>query len=199
MTKNTMVLTAAAVALTVTSASAQVAGPPISTELRGGTSFPTADFGEGDAVDTGWRFAGNVKLHFTPLLAAYVGYSRAVFGAGDDAGAIDGDVVDSGIGAGIHGSIPRRLLGVSPWVRGGVVYHRADLKGNFSGLSFSIESDRSLGFEAGAGFAFPLGRRLSITPGVSYTSYGAEFEFQGQSFDEDLSYLTADVGLSARF
>jgi hypothetical protein len=50
---------------------------------------------------------------------------------------------------------------------------------------------RGFGFSTGAGVELPLGRRLSVTPGVRYVRYGA-------ADGGGVAMLVADVGLRIR-
>lgn len=167
---------------------------PLAVEVRGGAAFPTGDFGEG--LETGYAAGGNVSFSFAPMLAVYGGYSLNGFGIDDEGtGQADGlEFRDRGFDAGIRASIPTLVLPVSPWVKGGLVYHQLELDGDGEGAS----TDSSLGFEVGGGFEFPLGPTVSVTPGVSYTKYSVDFEDDETGTEFDVSHVKADIGLRIR-
>jgi opacity protein-like surface antigen len=86
-------------------------------------------------------------------------------------------------------------------VRGGLLYHTLDLDVDGTVADEIIcdgdcDSDASLGFEVGGGLDFPLGRKVSVTPAVRYTSYEADF---GDADDDPtISSVVLDVGLRIR-
>ncbi|HEX6041404.1 outer membrane beta-barrel protein [Longimicrobium sp.] len=221
MTGKTM-MTLAALVLAAAPAAAQVPASPFSLEVRGRAAYPTGDFGEedetGSGVETGW--GGSVAGHFqvTPVLSVYGGYSFTRFPTdlGDleaelEALGIDDasiDIDDTGFDAGLRAMVPAG--GGSAFLRGGLVYHRADvqlsddLEDAIGGIldPDELDSDWSLGWQAGAGLLLPLGPRLSASLGASYTSYeprfgddSGEFEVSGES---DLTYASIEVGLEFR-
>ena len=57
-----------------------------------------------------------------------------------------------------------------------------------------------MGFEVGAGIAFPLGRSVRVTPAVGYRQYRVENTTLGVlDADFNVSYLTAGIGLNIAF
>jgi hypothetical protein len=73
-------------------------------------------------------------------------------------------------------------------VRGGVLFHDVELSG------VDEKSDRSTGFEVGAGVDIPLGFVLSFTPGVLFRSYTPSFD---GTDDGKVQYFDLSVGLKA--
>lgn len=185
-------------------------GLPLSVEVRGGLGIPTGDFGEesdGAEIENGVGFGANLKYQFTPLLAAYAGYSRFEFGTdlGDDPelSEVEVDVIDSGFNGGVQANFsPMMALGgMSPWLRGGAVYREVEFEAGDDDVGVSVESDPALGFEVGGGLDYPLGQVISVTPGVRYVRYTPEFDdaIDAGEDEGDVSYFVADIGLQFRF
>jgi opacity protein-like surface antigen len=193
MKKSTVGILAALAAVSVaTTANAQM-GPttPFSIEVRAGAAFPTGDFGEG--LNTGWTAGLTGQYNFTPMIGVYAGYQFASFSTDDEEVGEDEDVNlnDRGFNAGLRASLSP-LAGFSPWVKGGLVYNELE----FEVDGESVTSDSKLGFEVGGGLAFPLGPRISVTPGVTYTMYS--FDDEDLDLDLDVSHLKVDIGLNFR-
>jgi opacity protein-like surface antigen len=171
---------------------------PLSFEVRGGLAFPTGDFGEDSGDETGDIKSGttlgaNVTFHFMPLIGIYGGYTYNSF---DVEGEDDASVIDQGFNAGVRVAIPTPLIPIDPYVKAGLVYNQLELEGSEGGVTFGIESDRSLGFEVGAGVGIGLGPKLSFTPQVTYTRY--EPKFDGEGLDINVEHIRVDVGLRLR-
>lgn len=188
--------------LSATAASAQIL--PLSFEGRGELAFPTGDFAEGDALENGVGFGVSAMFKPIPLLGIYGGYERHSFAISDDAGIgnIDADIVDSGFSVGAQLSLPLAMLtGVSPWVKGGAIFHTLELDINdedLDGTGLQTESERSTGFEVGAGLDIPLGMVLSFTPGVIYRTYSPEAEGGNTQEDNNVSHVSVGLGLRFR-
>ena len=162
--------------------------PPFSLEVRGGLAFPQGDFADGNG--SGTTLGANATFHFIPLLGIYGGYTLNQFEADDES-----DIKDEGFNAGLRLAIPTPLIPIDPYVKAGAVFNTLERSGTVGGLADS-ESDRSLGFEVGAGIGIGLGPKLSFTPQVTYTKYAAEFE--GTGLEEDVEHIRLDVGLRIR-
>lgn len=198
MKKTTVgLLTLAATAAFAGTAEAQIPLPnftPFSVEVRGGAGFPTGDLGDEDlgGGEPDFAASGSVTYHALPVIGIYGGYSYNRFGVD---GVDDAEYVHSGFSAGVRAGIPTPLLPIDPWVKAGAVYNTFEASG-FADAEINGESDREWGFEVGGGLGLPLGPKVSITPGVTYTSvsYGDE----DADLDVDISHVTVDVGLRIR-
>lgn len=168
-------------------AEAQMRPSPLSVEVRGGAAFPTASFG--DNFETGVSYGARAIFDVAPGLGVYAGYSQSDFDL--KSGVVDGDVSDRGFSAGLRAALPVGMPALSPWVHGGVVYN--ELRGQVAG--FSGNSERKAGFEVGGGLEFPLGQRVSVTPGATYTSTSRDTVTGGSS---NVNYVKADIGLRIR-
>ena len=218
--KKTLVvaLTALAALSTTQAASAQWRTNPVGTNLsveaRVGAAFPTGDFADESDLDTGLSGALRAAFHFTPVFALYAGVSGAQWGFEEDFaefgfGVIEGNLKEYGFDAGLKIIAPpfAGFGNIAPFLHGGAIFHRTefdfdnedlnDLFDEFGGR----QSDLSLGFEVGAGLAFPLSPSLMITPGVRYLSFEPKFE-ESDEVDIDVSNLTyaaLEIGLMYRF
>ncbi len=189
----------AAVAL-AGSAQAQVMPvSPFSVEVRGGLAFPTGDLA--DVADNGITVGANGTFMFTPMLGLYAGFTYNSFSLGDEFEAlgVDGSINDYGLDAGVKAMFATPALPVSPFLKGGLVYHKLELDLEGVDLGEDNDTDYGLGFEVGGGVMVPLGPRLSFTPAVTYSSYKPKSDGQEQDDDEKVSSFRVDVGLNIRF
>jgi opacity protein-like surface antigen len=179
---------AAVAAALVVAGGASAQGPldistPISLEARGGIAIPSGDFA--DLADNAFGFGGSVHLQVAPRVSVYGGYSQTEF----DMESLGADGTDRGWEVGGRVAFPG--VGFSPWVRGGLLFH--DFETEVAGVEF--DGDDEVGFEVGVGAAFPLGPRVSVSPGVAYRRYSTELPVLGE---RDVSYLNLDIGLRMR-
>jgi opacity protein-like surface antigen len=79
----------------------------------------------------------------------------------------------------------------------GGIYNHIELEAEDGDLV--ADSGHELGWEAGAGFAIPLGQRFAVTPGVRYRTFSAQLDLGDGRMDVDLSYVVIDVGMSYAF
>jgi opacity protein-like surface antigen len=187
-------LCTAAVAVSAQAASAQT--PAIALEVRGGVGLPTGDWNENDELDTGYGFGGNVRAMVTPTIGVYAGWEMYTFSAEftEDQQEVDTDVEDSGFRGGVSLSFPMAAGSVSPFVEVGAIYNTTSIELSDGSASLEVESDRSLGFEAGLGVAVPLGQRLSVTPVIRYRSHDLSYD-EVELDDTSASYFSFDLGL----
>ena len=179
---------AAVLAVLALAGTASAQGPveiatPISLEARGGLAVPSGDFA--DLAENAFGFGGSVHLQVAPRVSVYGGYSQTEF----DMEALSADGTDRGWEAGARIAFPG--VGFSPWVRGGLLFH--DFETEVAGVE--VDGEDEVGFEVGAGAAFPLGPRVSVSPGFAYRRYATEMAALGE---RDVSYLNLDVGLRIR-
>lgn len=173
---------------------------PFSFEVRGGLASPSGDFGEtGGSIDdiligleTGYTVGVSATYHINPLLGIYGGYAYSRFSV--EAG--ETDMVDRGFNAGVRVAIPTPLIPIDPYVRAGLVYNTVGYELDIDEMHFDHYSDRSVGFEVGAGIGIGLGPKLSFTPQLTYTRYAPRYDDGDAGFD--VEHLRADVGLRLR-
>lgn len=166
---------------------------PIAVEGRAGLALPQGDWNDGDDLETGYGYGLNLRLQLMPLISVYGGWDRYSFGIEDME---DVDAVDSGLQLGAQVSLPLSMItGVSPFAFAGVVYNSTTLGFDDGTTSIEAESDDAVGYEVGAGLAFPFAPTLSLTPAVRYRTHSADFSVGGEEFDTTVSYISFDVGL----
>ncbi len=187
----------AAVALAGSAQAQALPVSPFSVEVRGGLAFPTGDLD--DIADSGITVGANGTYMFTPMLGLYAGFTYNAFGLPEEADdlEIEGSVNTYGLDAGLKAMFATPTLPVTPFLKGGLVYHKIEVEIEDTDLDDELESDSGLGFEVGAGVMVPLGPRLSFTPAVSYTSFKPEFD--GEEGDDNVTSFRVDVGLNIRF
>lgn len=196
----TGLLALAAVALAGSVQAQAIPVSPFSVEVRGGLAFPTGDLE--DVAESGITVGANGTYMFTQQLGLYAGFTYNAFGLVEEAEeiGIDGSINTYGFDAGVKAMFASPTMPVTPFVKGGLVYHKVEL--DVEGLDLGDEDDTEfgLGFEVGGGVMVPLGPRLSFTPAVSYTSFKPNYE--GEEEDDEIDSITSfrvDVGLNIRF
>jgi hypothetical protein len=172
-------------------AQAQVLGVPAAIEGRVDVAFPMGDFA--DMAGNGVGVGVGAVVTVLPGFGIYGSYSQTRFGGGWT-GDEPSDATDSGLAVGVSAALPG-TMGVSPWVGGGLLFHRLEVGGTRDGV------DEDLGFELGAGFAIPLSPQLRLSPAVNYRHYGASIPALGGLVSRDLNvqYLSLGVGLHLSF
>jgi opacity protein-like surface antigen len=189
----TLLAAAAALFATVQTASAQT--PTLALDVRAGYAIPTGDWNEDDVFENALGFGANVTAMFTPQLGAYAGWETFSFPVEEDEEGVEADATDAGFRAGLSVSMPlSQSNSLTPFAEVGVLYNTLEISASGDGASIDIESEASLGFEAGVGVAAALGERISVIPMIRYRQHEVEFEdFEGDS--ETVSYLVVGVGL----
>ncbi|HEX8362059.1 MAG TPA: outer membrane beta-barrel protein [Longimicrobium sp.] len=169
---------------------------PFSFEVRGGLVFPRGDLTETAAdvapAESGITYGANATFHFMPMLGIYAGYTRNQFGV---EGLDELDVIDEGFSGGLRVAIPTPLIPIDPYFKAGVVYNTLSFEFDGDDAEF-VDSDRSLGFEVGAGIGIGLGPKLSFTPQVTYTRYEPRYDGEDDNFK--VEHIRVDVGLRLR-
>jgi opacity protein-like surface antigen len=192
-------LLAAAAALFATAQTASAQTPKLALDVRAGYAVPTGDWNEdenGDnVVENGLGFGANVTAMFTPQLGVYAGWETFTFDVEEDEPGVEADATDAGFRAGVTLAMPLpQSPTIAPFAEIGVLYNTFEIGASGDGASIEIESEASVGFEAGVGVAAALGQRLSVVPMVRYRQHEVEFEdFEGDS--ETVSYFVVGVGL----
>lgn len=161
-------------------------------------AFPVAEFADGDEVETGFGFTVTGRAHFTPMLALYGEYARFSFGVDTEDLGFDADITDNGFALGGELTIPTAGQ-LTPLLRVGGIYNQAELQASEGSTGFNVESDRSLGFEVGAGLAFEVGDGLFLVPMVRYRTFSPEFTLFGETDSGDMSYATAGASVFYHF
>ncbi len=167
-----------------------------SLEVRGGTAFPTQDFGV-DELDTGVGFEGTVAYRFMPHLELYGGWDWYHFQADEALTLVDVDVEETGYAFGLRFEHPIEMLGAPAiWLRAGGTYNHIEIEDHDD---TTADSGHGLGFELGAGIALQLSDGWYLTPGARFRALTREFVVEGSEVDVDLTYFALEVGVSRRF
>jgi hypothetical protein len=178
MSSTTIVALASACALTL--ATADHAAGQWSVEGRIGAAVPTGELAEEPVPNqsTGFSFAADAMYTFRQNVSLYAGASRETFSC-------DGcteDVTSAGLDGGL-----KYLFSVDgpaiPWVRGGLLLHRASVDG--------VDSDWGLGVDSGVGLDWVVNPRVAIVPAVRLKSYN--------SGELSLTFVTVDLGVHLHF
>lgn len=173
---------------------------PLSFEVRGGAVLPQGDFDDG--AGTGFIIGGTVHYRVAPIATIYGGFEHAQFSTDEDADfeGIDTDITDQGFRLGARFDVPLSgMTRVSPWVEGGATFNKTTINLSDGGSSVGVDSDRSVGFEVGAGLAFALAPKVSFTPGVRYRSHKADFgDTDDGPAEVDANYFSIDLGVHIR-
>jgi len=150
---------------------------PLSLEGRGGVAVPAETFA---GADGGVAVEVSATWHALPLVGIYGAYQGNRFGREGT----EDHATDRGFAAGVRVAVPTPLIPIDPWIRAGLVTHRLRAEG--------LAHESEPGVEVGAGLAFPLARRITLTPGVLWTRYR-----HGATADQRVRvrHLRADVGL----
>lgn len=147
-----------------------------SIEGRVGSSIPGAELTDNPGLNQtgGLSLAADVMYTFQPRWSLYAGASREGF----HCDACSEDVTSLGIDGGL-----KYVLGSSgaalPWVRGGLMLHRAAVDG--------LEQDWGFGVDAGLGVDWVINPRLWVVPALRINAY--------DSGPISLTYVTIDLGL----
>jgi hypothetical protein len=170
----TKALLAAAVVAGITipqSVSAQ-----FSFEGRIGTSLPSGELTNDATYNQtgGFSFAVDGMYTFTTNLTAYAGASRQSFHC-------DGcptDVSTAGFDGGLK-YLFNSSGSATPWVRAGLLLHKASVEG--------VDSDWGLGVDSGVGLDWAIRPGIALVPAFRANSYS--------SGPVSLTYVTLDLGL----
>ena len=160
----------------------------LSIEVRGAAAVGAYEVtGAGLQTVPGPAFGATLGYAVRPTVEVFAGYSRATFGCDEGfCAGVEPTFTSAGAEAGARVELPARL-----WVRGGLALQSLAVDAENADDS----SDAALGVKVGAGFAFPLGRRISITPGFDYTRFTTNLD----GGDDGVGVLTGGVGLRLRF
>lgn len=194
MRRITLLAAAAGLLATVQAASAQT--PPLVLEVRGGYAVPTGNWNEDDTFENGLGLGASAMAMVTPQVGVYAGWEAFRFPVDEDEPGVEADATHAGFRAGVSVSAPvPRYRNVTPFVEAGVFYNTLEIEAGGDGTTVKLESDASIGFEAGVGFAAGVNERISVVPMLRYRQHEVEFEDFGS---ESMQYVVVGVGLRVR-
>lgn len=183
---------AAALLATVQAASAQAG--PLALELRGGYAIPTERWNDQETLDNGSGYGAHLMAMVTPRVGVYAGWETYSFPVNGSTEGFDTDATDEGYRAGvsISATVPR-YRNVAPFIEAGLLYNSLEIGVSRNGTTVQVESDRTVGFEAGVGFATEINERVSIVPVLRYRQHEAEFDTF--TANDSVRYIVAALGL----
>ena len=189
-------ITVGALTLGLAASSAQ-AQDRLAVELRGGVDLPTQEIG-GEGLGTGFGFDATLRYRFMPHLAAYAGWDWIRFSPDASFAGADMDIEETGYVFGLRFEHPiTGDSGLAAWARAGGIYDHLEIE-NADG-DMIADSGHGLGWEAGAGLAVPVTRRLSVTPGVRYRWLDRDLEIGAATTEAELRYFAVELGLALGF
>lgn len=194
MTRIIIAFTALAILIQVSPADAQ---DRWAVELRANGAIATQDV-ERDEHQSGFGIEGTVRYRFLPHLAAYAGWDWTRFSAADALGGSDMHLEETGYAFGLRFEHPfREGSGTAGWLRAGGTYNHLELEDKVGDIG--ADSGHGLGWEFGAGLAFDVGGRWSLTPGLRYRSISRDLEIGSVTTTVDLQYIAFEFGVARRF
>jgi hypothetical protein len=179
----------------------------ISLGLRGTGTYPTGSFAAPQVSSSSAQVAGaksgfgyglNVGLDFGPI-GLYGGFDHVTFGYQTAEFEGDGKYTLQGVTLGLK--LSSMSSGVRPFVKGGVTFN--NLEGSFGSSSTSstpFTTNKTPGFELGAGVDIGLLGIVSLSPQVRYIGQNLKVKVPGvsapTSSGQGVNYFTFDLGLS---
>ena len=171
--------------------------------VRGGAAVPNGTFadpvqpGSTDGVvrgaKTGTGYGVDAGVGLGPL-GFYAGYDRYDFGC--DACASNDKYKLSGVSAGVRLGVPLFPI-IKPWVKAGVTFNEINSTATGTGAT-KIATDRTPGFEVGAGIDIPILGLFAITPQARYVGQKLDLKGLYSGTRTNVSYYTFDIGFKAK-
>lgn len=173
--------------------------------VRGGAGVPSGTFAGpylANATDgvirgakPGVGYGVDAGVGLGPL-GFYAGYDHIDFECETAACSSNGKYKLEGVSAGVRLGVPLVPI-VKPWVKAGVTFN--EINGTNTGTNATkITTDRTPGYEVGAGLDIPILMLFSITPQVRYVGQKLDLKGIYTGTKTNVSYYTFDIGLRAR-
>ena len=173
--------------------------------VRAGAGVPNGTFGETaqtgapDAAlrgaKTGVGYGLDAGVGLGPI-GFYAGLDRIDFGCESSACGANGKYRLTGVSAGVRLGVPLIPI-VKPWVKAGVTFNEINSTATGTGVT-RIATDRTPGYEVGAGIDIPVLVLFSLTPQVRYVGQKLDYKGLSAGSKTNVSYYTFDLGLRAR-
>lgn len=171
--------------------------------VRGGAGVPAGTFAEAyqpsatDGVLRGAKpgvgYGLDAGVGLGPL-GVYAGYDRIDFDC--DACASNAKYELSGVSAGVRFGIPLFPI-IKPWVKAGVTFNEINSTATGAGVT-KIATDRTPGYEVGAGIDIPVLGLFAITPQARYVGQKLDLKGAYSGTKTNVSYYTFDVGFKLK-
>lgn len=171
---------------------------PFELELKAGPGFTTQEV-ESESLGNGLGAEATAAYWFTRRLAVYGGWGWHRFAPEQSFAGADTDIEETGYVYGLRFEYPF-IIGraSSPRLRlhvGGTYEHLEIEDGDGNRIG---DSDHGVGWEAGAGVAFPVNDSWTVTPGVRYRALSREVTVADGVTDVDLEYVATEIAVSWR-
>lgn len=167
-----------------------------SLEFRPSINYATQNLGNAH-LKTGYGFEGTIAYKFMPHLGAYAGWSWNKFDADNSFLGSNVDFEETGYTLGLQFIHPIAKSNINYLVRAGAVYNHIETE-NSNGKLIN-DTGHGWGWQAGAGIAVPLGKRLMLTPELRYRSLSRDINDNGKVTPVDLNYISGGIGLRFSF
>jgi hypothetical protein len=179
----------------------------ISFGLRGTGSIPTGAFADDQTSADGALIAG-AKNGFgygldvglgVGIFGLYAGFDQVKFDCETATCKTDGKYTLQGVTVGVKLAPATRSM-FRPFVKGGVTFN--DLKGGYGGSSSNrLTTDKTPGYEIGAGGDLTLAGLISFTPQVRYVGQNLKAKIPGvitptTPTEQGVNYFSFDLGFS---
>ena len=178
--------------------------------VRGGAGIPAGAFGESATpseesllvgAKNGFGYGLDAGINLGPL-GFYAGFDRMQFDCSEEScAADDGSYKLKGVSGGIRLSVPFFPI-VKPWVKAGVTLNELDVDFGAASSRTQFTTERSPGYELGAGIDIPFGGIFSLTPQVRYIGQKLDYRLPGIDSpgkqSNEANYYTFDIGLRLR-
>jgi len=179
----------------------------ISFGLRGTGSIPTGSFAETnatasnavliDGAKNGFGFGADASVG-VGMLGVYAGFDHVKFDCNTATCKTDGTYTLQGVTVGVK--ISPLTTRFRPFVKGGVTFN--DLKGGYGGSSSNgLSTDKTPGYEVGAGVDLTMLGLVSVTPQVRYIGQNLKAKIPDviaptPATEQGVKYFSFDLGLS---
>ena len=178
--------------------------------LRGGAGVPTGVFKETDGASpedrllegakTGFGYGLDAGINLGPL-GVYAGFDHIDFDCEENSCTQEGKYKLQGVSAGLRMSVPLFPI-VKPWVKAGVTFQELEAEYGAASSFSGFKTERTPGYEIGAGVDIPLGPFFSLTPQARYVGQKLDYKIPGVTSGDEVSkkanYYTFDLGLRLR-
>ena len=197
--KKNVILAATSLVLLLAAGPALAQESPFELELRAGAAFTTQEV-EDESLGNGLGGEATFAYWFTRRLALYGGWGWHRFAPDRSFAGTDADIEQTGYVYGLRFEYPF-IIGraSSPRLRlhAGATYEHLEIEGGDGDLVG--DSDHGVGWEAGAGVAFPVNDSWKVTPGVRYRALSRDVTAGDAATDVDLQYVATEIAVSWSF
>lgn len=197
------VIRVAAVASALFVLSAPLHGQLVYVGVRGGVGEPSGTFADpaqatatdgvlrGAKQGVGYGFDAGVGLG---PIGVYAGYDRIDFDCNGCAS--NAKYKLSGVSAGVRLGVPLFPI-IKPWVKAGVTFNEINSTATGTGVT-KIATDRTPGYEVGAGIDIPILGIFAISPQARYVGQKLDLKGLYSGTKTNVSYYTFDIGFKAK-